>query len=459
MTIGQGATTAGHKDSFASSIRPTEQRERIPWLLAFFCLLIPALPSFVVVAGPLKGNGAPARMIAVLFFGLAVLGFILIRRTATTRTLRLGVASILLFFLLELAVYGVGVTHADRPEMVANNTRGLITVIAYTGVTLYVMTRIETTRQRTILLGCLAISLTFACVVGLLQRTGIDLRYVFQPPGFVQNRDWDLSFYERFGARRVWGTSIHPLEFSVLAAATVPLTIHFARYAANRRVRWLALLACGAAASALPAAVSRSGVVALIAALLVYMWNFKVRELAVGIVAATAAVVGYISAFPASAIALWQTLINSDQDTSITGRTEDYAVVGDAFRANPVFGLGLGTSLPSRGSDAFLDNEWLQAIVQGGIVGVTAMIVLVCGGIFGVSAALRSASTPRERDQAYMLGSIFAAILASSFTLDLLYCQQASFILFISLGLLWSNFKVSLPEAGTALPREHHFVE
>jgi O-antigen ligase len=458
MTIGQGANTARHKDSFASSIRPTEQRERTPWLLAFFCLLIPALPTVVVVAGPLKGNGSPARAIAVMFFGLAVLGFILIRRTATTRTPRPGVAFILLFFLLELVVYGVGVTHADRPDIEASNTRGLITVIAYTGVTLYVMTRIETTRQRTVLLGCLAIGLTFACVVALLQRTAIDLRYIFQPPGFVINADW-VAFYERFGARRVWGTATHPLEFSVLAAATVPLTIHFARYAANRQVRWLAMLACGVAASALPAAVSRSGIVALAAALLVYMWNFKLREIAVGIVAATAAVVGYISAFPASAIAMWQTLINSDQDTSITGRTEDYAVVGDAFRANPVFGLGLGTSLSSRGSDAFLDNEWLQAIVQGGIVGVTAMIVLVGGGIFGVSAALRSASTPRERDQAYMIGSVFIAIMASSFTLDLFYCQQASLILFISLGLLWSKFKVSLPEAGTALPREHHLVE
>src|SRR5262249_50964415 len=43
--------------------------ERTPWLLAFLCILIPALPSFVVLAGPLKSNGSPARMIAVLLLG------------------------------------------------------------------------------------------------------------------------------------------------------------------------------------------------------------------------------------------------------------------------------------------------------------------------------------------------------------------------------------------------------
>ena len=120
MTIGQVAANAGHKDSTASSVSLTEQRERTPWLLAFLCLLIPALPSFVVL-GPLKSYGSPARMIAVLFFGLAIIGFILIRRTATTRTLRPGVALILLFFLLQLAVFGVGFRHIDSAVMAANS--------------------------------------------------------------------------------------------------------------------------------------------------------------------------------------------------------------------------------------------------------------------------------------------------------------------------------------------------
>ena len=125
------------------------------------------------------------------------------------------------------------------------------------------------------------------------------------------------------------------------------------------------------------------------------------------------------------------------------GRTADYAEVSQTFRAHPVFGLGLGGSPPE--TYGFLDNQWLQAVVQGGAVGVVALMVLTGGGIFGLAAALRSASTPREREQAYMLGSMFVAILASSFTFDIIGFQQATLIFFIIFGLLWSGFFVSLP--------------
>jgi len=456
MTIGQSATQGRQQDSIASSVTPGEAREKIPWLLAFFCLLIPALPSFVVLAGPLKSNGSPARMIAVLFFGLSVLGFILVRRTATTRTLAPGIVIMLLFFLLELTIYGTGLTHVDDALIEAGKTRGLIVIVAYSGVALYVMTRIKTTRDRSILLGCLTIGLIFACVVGLLQTADVDIRYVLQPPGFIVNTD-ELSYAERHGIRRVFGTSAHPIEFSVLAAVAVVLSIHFARYANSRRVRRLSALACGVALLALPAAVSRSGMVALGAALLVYMWSFKVRQIAIAVVAGALAVLAYLGAFPASASALWQQTVNSESDPSILARTVDYAVVGDTFRAHPMFGLGFGSTAPSE--YGFLDNEWLQQIVQGGLVGLLAFSILAVGGIFGITAALRSASTARERDQAYAVGAIFVAVLTSSVTMDLFSFAQATFIMFVSFALLWSQFGVAFTKEGDSTPTVHHCVE
>ena len=65
--------------------RQPNPAERTPWLLGFLCLLIPVLPTYVVLPGPLKSNGSPARMIAVMFFGLVVLGFVMVRRTAHAR--------------------------------------------------------------------------------------------------------------------------------------------------------------------------------------------------------------------------------------------------------------------------------------------------------------------------------------------------------------------------------------
>jgi O-antigen ligase len=451
MSIEQRENTPALNDPDASPITSEGKRERTPWLLAFLCFVIPALPTFVVLPGPLKSNGSPARAIAITFLLLVILGSVLMRRTTPTRRARPGIALMLLYFLLVLTVYGVGLTHVDSWTVEASKTRSMIMVVANTGLGLYALTRVETLRQRTVVLGSLAMGLTFACVVGLLQQFNIDLRFFFEPPGFVLNFEY-LNLTERLGAKRVVGTSQHAIEFAVLAVMTVPLTIHFARFAVHRSVRWLAVLACGLALLAIPAAVSRTGVLALIAALLLYMWNFKVRTLAVALAGGTTAVLAYIVAFPTVAAALWDTIVNSEQDESILARQADYATVSDTFREHPLFGLGLGASTPSE--YGFLDNEWLQAIVQGGTVGLAAMIVLAGGGIFGISAALRSARTPRERDQAYVLGSMFVAILVSSFTFDLFSFQQPTTILFLIFGLLWSSFTVALPEREPAPQRE-----
>jgi O-antigen ligase len=122
-------------------------------------------------------------------------------------------------------------------------------------------------------------------------------------------------------------------------------------------------------------------------------------------------------------------------------RVADYARVSQTFHDHPVFGLGPGASIPSE--YGYLDNQWLQEIVQGGSVGLAAMTVLASAGIFGIAAALRDATTPRERDQAYTMGAMLIGILASSYTFDLFTFTQVTMLFFILFGLLWSNFTIS----------------
>jgi O-antigen ligase len=453
MTTAQASDTASPQNGGVDKSSEPQARERTPWLLAFLCLLIPMLPTSSVLAGPLKSNGSPARMIAVALFGLAVLGFVFIQRKAGMRTVRPGVVLILVYFLMVLMVYGAGLSHLGSALVEASKTRTMIAVIANVGVALYAMTRVETTRQRSVLLGCLAIGLTFNCVVGLLQSsTHIDLHLLFQPPGFVEDlpdqaAGIGTTLGERFGAKRVSGASAHPIEFSVLAAVTVPVTIHFARYAAKRQIRLLAALAAGIALLAMPAGVSRSGVIALAAAFLIYVWSFKLWQIGVAVVAGAVALLVEFVAAPRTAAALWQTIINSASDQSVLVRVADYVKVSQTFHDHPLFGLGLGATPPDE--YGYLDNEWLQALVQGGSVGFLAMTVLATGGVFGLAAALRVASTRRERDQAYTMGAMLMGVLASSATFDLFTFQQATLLFFILFGLLWSNFTIPSAEVKT----------
>jgi polysaccharide biosynthesis protein PslJ len=450
MKTAEPATSAP-TDATETAYDGGQPRERTPWLLGVLCVLIPVLPTYVVLPGPLKSNGSPARMIAVMLFGLVVLGFVMVRRTAPARRVNPGAIILLLYFLLWLTTYGLGLLRFDQSPgwsaTEASMTRSLITLTATVGVGLYVIARVRTPRQRNIVLGCLAAGLAFACLVGLLQTlTSIDMRLLFRPPGFAVNKE-DLSLAERVGVNRAAGTSQHAIEFSVLATVALLLTIYFARSAATRNIRFLSAAACVLAILAMPAAISRTGVISLVAALLIVMLALSVRQIAIGIIVGSFAVGSYLFVFPNIAKALWYTIIQSEEDPSVRDRTADYAVVSQTFRAHPVFGLGLGGSPPDQ--YGLLDNQWLQAIVQGGIVGVTAMIILAGGGIFGIAAALRRAATRRERDEAYIIGSVFVAILVSTFTFDLFAFQQATLILFVTFGLLWSRFNVSLPGART----------
>ena len=153
---------------------------------------------------------------------------------------------------------------------------------------------------------------------------------------------------------------------------------------------------------------------------------------AIAVTAAAIILLFQVAFFPNSMQALWQSVINAGGDISVTDRTSDYIRVSQTFHDFPVFGIGLGGSVPSE--YGFLDNQWLRAIVEGGSVGLAAMIVLAGGGIFGISAALRCATISRERDQAYAMGAILVAVFASSFTFDLfqIFPKQALYSLYCS---------------------------
>jgi polysaccharide biosynthesis protein PslJ len=446
--------------ALCQAVRPPDQ-DRTPWLFAFLCLILAVVPSYFVLSGPLKSNGAPVKIIAFVLFSLAVLGFVLTRRSTSNPTLRPGVLLLLTYSLLMLVVYGVGVSHLSSALAEPNKSRAMLIVIANVAVALYATTRINTSRQRSIVLGCLAAGLTFNCAIALLQITAhIDVHSFLQPPGFVDNqtdqgRGFAAVLTDRFGAQRAYGTSAHPIEFAVLAAVAVPLTLHFARHGATRQVRLLAALSTGVALFAIPTAVSRSGLIALAAALLVYMWTFTLRGLCIAVLGGAAAVLANLVVAPNTAHALWATITNSQQDDSVMDRIAAYVKVSQTLHDHPLFGLGLGANPAVE--YGFLDNEWMQALVQGGVIGLLGMIVLAAGGVFGIAAALRSSRTPRDRDQAYTIGAMFVGILASSYTFDLFGYIQAAFVFFIMFGLLWSNFTIPFRVAApTATASDGH---
>lgn len=411
--------------------------DRVPLLGVAFCLIVPLLPASAVLPGPLRGQGSPARLLGFAMLCVVLWLFAKRRRAGPVQFPNPGAIAMVCFLVLQLVTYFMGAFAVGIAEVEANKDRVAIATVAYAFVALYIITTVNYPRQQRYLIGALLIGLTWAMFVGILQSfAGADIRNLFVPPGFV-NSFPETAIFSRGAAVRVVGTSLHPIEFVVLAVALIPLALHMARFARTKvRRRW-ASLSVVAACLALPLAVSRTGLLAALVAFVVYSVGQSVRFLLNVVIVGGVAVVAYRFLYPGPIASLISSVLNFGQDDSISGRTDDYEWIAEVFAERPWVGIGLGGNpypwYP------ILDNQWLEAVVQGGVVGVVALAVLVIAGFAGLAAALRYSDGPRSRDLAYALGASFAAVAVSMVTFDLMAFQQASAVLFILYGLLWTR--------------------
>jgi O-antigen ligase len=95
-------------------------------------------------------------------------------------------------------------------------------------------------------------------------------------------------------------------------------------------------------------------------------------------------------------------------------------------------GRGLGTFVPD--VYFFLDNQYLAALLQGGIVGLTAFIALLVVGL-GVARGVRRRSLdPGLRSEAQALAGTIASLGAAALVFDALSFRQSAFLLFLVIG-------------------------
>lgn len=411
--------------------------DRVPLLGVLFCLIVPLIPASAVFPGPLRGQGSLARLLAIAMVLVVLWRFATRRRVESLRSPNPGAVLMVCFLVLQLFTYFMGAFSVGNAEVEANKDRVAIATVAYAFVALYIITTVRYRRQQRYLIGALLTGLTWEMCVGALQSlAGADIRNLFVPPGFV-NSVPETDIFSRGDAVRVVGTSQHPIEFVVLAAAMIPLALHMARYAGSPARRRWAMFAVAMACLALPLAVSRTGILAVLTAFIVYGVGQSVRFLLTTVVVGLVAAVTYRMVYPGPIASLISSVLTSGEDDSISARTDDYQWVADMFAARPWTGIGLGGNPYSW--YPILDNQWLQAVIQGGVVGVVALALFVIAGVAGLATALRHSDSTRSRDQAYALGASFAAVTVSMVTFDLLVFQQVSAMLFVLYGLLWAN--------------------
>jgi O-antigen ligase len=254
------------------------------------------------------------------------------------------------------------------------------------------------------------------------------------------------------GKLRVFGSAQHPIALSAALVMLVPLAIYLARRYRQRRWMLCGLVLIAACA----ATVSRTGIVMLLVAGLVFLW-LRPREMLrlwplvllapVVIHFALPGTLGAIknSFFPAGGLVAEQKV---QPGTGGSGRLADLGPGLEQWTRHPLLGEGYGTRVVDativrtpvpQGSALdpnvkILDNQWLGLLLETGIIGFF-------GWMWFFGRALRRFGAEAKRDvseRGWLLASITAGIAAYAFgmlTLDAFAFIQVTFLMFIFIGL------------------------
>lgn len=438
-----------------ASVRGLRTRRRLPgpWM-ALIALPLVALivPASLVVSGPLRSNGWPARLLVFWIAGAVILGWI--GRRSSTRALQSkpgGIAPTEIgtwLLILGLCTSLAAATTRDLTELEsAGALRFALALIPLAIMALGISTLADS-RRCDLLLGGLLVGATAGALIAIGQfLVPFSWDQVLQIPP-LQAADTGGTG-SRGGFNRVRGASAHPIELGVVCGAALPLGVHFARFARSLQSRVLASVATVLLLVSIPLSVSRSGVLVAMLAIAFYAVSLNGRQRITALVLAVAGLAVFRAAVPGLLGTVVAIFRGAADDDSVTGRTEDYALVNELWTQQPLLGYGLGTFRPEE--YFFLDNQYLMALVEGGLTLLTVTILFFVLSLASARGAVRRATGPAEASRGQAVFAALTAIGISGAFFDLFSFAQITVMTFLLAGVagaLW-HYGVDL---GRSLP-------
>ena len=344
-----------------------------------------------------------------------------------------------------LFTYAMARTRPLTSLELTGSTRAAITTIALTGLALIVLDGISSTERLTTLLRRVLWGAAFMSLIGALQFFTSD-SWQFSLPGLTWNTEaMGAGVETRSIFNRPRGTALHPIEFSVVTAALLPLGIHFLMHSPKGSRRQAAIAATLVIGLGIPFSISRSGILAVVVALAVMFTGWNWRQRANGAVALLASVPVLWMSVPGLVGTLRSMFTWFDEDPSVQSRRDRVPWIMRQFQEHPWFGLGNGTwSI----EDYFLiDNQLYVTLLESGVIGLALTITLIIVGmITGLRVAHAPGTTPELTSLARAMTAGIAAISVSIITFDAFHYRILTGILFLFIGANASLLReVSIP--------------
>ncbi len=410
-------------------------------LLSVFLLALFAIESRLVIA-PLGGTGQPAQLIA-----LAGLGWWIYYQVQRPDATGVGAQPVRLALALVVAAFTLSyIVAMSRPITTAEGSLanlGMVVLLGWVGVAVLANDGVQSRDRFEVLVGRLVLGGALLALLGVAQFvSGRLLVDHLQIPGLVTNLS-EGQLLARAGFSRPSGTALHPIEFGAVLTMTLPLAITRARLAAGNPVRaWVPSLLIG---FGILLSGSRSALLCALVALVVLGadWSPRARRQTAASVVVLLGVVALT--IPGMLGTLLHLFSRVGGDASIASRTDSYSLATELVHSAPWLGRGFKTFTPDY---RILDNQYLDLLIEVGVVGLVAVLALFIAGICCAQLA-------RRRAEDLVLGAygqaLTASIVAGALGLgmyDGFSFRMGAAVLFLVLGLaggLWRLARAGAP--------------
>ncbi|MEV4988868.1 O-antigen ligase family protein [Pseudarthrobacter sp. LMD1-1-1.1] len=372
-----------------------------------------------MVLGPMGAAGTVPLMLSTLLFllwaGSVLLG--LHDPIPNRHPGRIGLALLLLATSITYVALYSGWTGPSSIAARASADRWVILLLASTGMIFVATETIKTLNDAMVLVRALLSGAVVCCLVATVQFFfHINPAEWFHNvmPGFTYNGG-DTVFQNRGALLRVAGTTFTPIELAVVCCMLLPLSIWRGIYDVAGR-KWLHWSGTLLLVFAIVATISRSGVLGTAVAMAVFIPFMPRRARSWVLVISPIVVAGLFLSIPGLLSTLSSALMPEEGDPSITTRTNNWPRVAAMFEHRPVLGAGPGNYTPPNAL-FILDNQYLNATVTMGIVGLLGMIAyFILPGIASLLAA-KTATAPALKclGGAIAAGGTVGAVCSTTF--------------------------------------------
>lgn len=348
--------------------------------------------------------------------------------------------ALLLYMFFAFASFGMAAMRPLTALEITSSTRKILFLFALTGVALLVADGIDNREKLRVLLKRIVFFSGAFAALGIAQFfTGKTLTPTIpwlsgQPP----------NIGSRGGFIRPLSTARHYIEFAVVVAAMLPLSIHFFLYARTRRAQVAAASVCAILLLAVPISLSRSAGVSLVVALSVlaigWSWRRRINGLLLFLLmlpVMSAALPGVLDVFVG--------LFDFDESSSVQSRLSRVAAVSALIRQRPWLGAGYGTWTSDE--QFLLDNEVWRTTLETGYIGVSLLILLLVSACF-LAIQPKGATYLSEEDRhlGFALAGAIAGLSISLVTFDALSYRILTSLLFVFIGFAGALWRLARAE-------------